>query len=601
VAKRDDAINREIATAATTAFAENRIDGSDLDSYLTASIVSERERGLLKNVALAKQALMRRELTSAEAKACVLAGILPVSDYRAALERERYAPDAADALEMLLRYEQDKRASIATHAAQMAAEKAAAAKAKADAAAAKKAEIDAARAVKKLGSISELEHAVVLGTIPISRLEQVLTADFDTDTVGIYVADVEQKRAAYVAQQQKAADAAKRAAAKGLAIGTLDQAALDHVLTVDQVGAQLTARGMTAADVDVILATLRVRVTDHDAALKKRAEAATKATAKHIDLARFEQLVLRGHRTMPDYKSLLATLGYDDASQAAMAELLQLKVDAAAAAVQTRKTLAASAPAKGRALAAARRAVILGAASLDSFQTFLVTQGYTADVQATLTGELRDDVAAADAARARRAQAAGVSDAHDVPLATVTRAARLGIITPAAYQAQLTERGYTADDNALEMDLLTYELAHTKAVAKLLPTTAAIAPSKGLTLAELSRAVKTGEAAIGEFTNRALALGYSQADAQIMTAVLQDEVDTLAAAKLRHTQVDGELAARTISLSAEEKAVVDGLQTLDQYETWLTANGLGAADAQLLRALLETKLPPTTASTAGGA
>jgi hypothetical protein len=64
-------------------------------------------------------------------------------------------------------------------------------------------------------------------------------------------------------------------------------------------------------------------------------------------------------------------------------------------------------------------------------------------------------------------------------------------------------------------------------------------------------------------------------------------------------QIDGELAARSLSLAEVEKAVTDGMQTLDQYETWLKNNGYGAADAGLLRALLEAKLPPPAPPTSG--
>ncbi|HEV3059058.1 MAG TPA: hypothetical protein VGY48_12480 [Vicinamibacterales bacterium] len=597
--KRIEAFELAMADAAITAYSENRIDGSTLDAYTHGSTMDQQRGAQLRELADAKRALRAKNLTPAEAEACVVAGVLPFSEYRAALDRDGYVPDAGDALELLLRAKIDKKATAEQLKAQQAAERAAAAQAKADAAAAKKAQIDAARAVKQLGSIAELEHAVVRGLIPISRLEEVLTADFDTDTVAIYVADVEQKRAAYVAQQQKAADAAKRAAAKGLSTAALEQAALDHVLTVGQVHDQLLARGIAAADVDILTATLQVKVTDHDAAVKLHADAVAKAAVKHISLGRFEQLVLKGHRTLQDYDQLLASLGYDDASRAAMGELLGLKIAAAGKAAQLRTSLAAANPAKGLTLAQFRRAVIIGDKTIDQFQTFLVNEGYTADAQATLTDELRNDVDAADAARQRRAQAASTTDARALPLADVTRAARLGLLTPAAYSAELTARGYTADDIALELDLLSTEIAQTQAARDAKAAAAAATAPKGLTLAEIAKAVKAGDAPIGEYQARALALGYSAADTAQLVKVLQDEVDTLAIATRRHVQIDGELAARSLSLAEVEKAVTDGMQTLDQYETWLKNNGYGAADAGLLRALLEAKLPPPAPPTSG--
>jgi predicted nucleic acid-binding Zn-ribbon protein len=98
------------------------------------------------------------------------------------------------------------------------------------------------------------------------------------------------------------------------------------VLTLDQVRAQLTALAFDAGDAEILLATMRARKADLDAAKQQRADAAAKAKTKSIDLGRFETLVRRGHRTIGEYASLLTSLGYDAGAVAAMGELLQLQI-----------------------------------------------------------------------------------------------------------------------------------------------------------------------------------------------------------------------------------------------------------------------------------
>jgi tetrahydromethanopterin S-methyltransferase subunit F len=598
-AKRIESHETAMADAAVTAFADGRIDEGTLDPYTHGTTIDSQHGAQLRELAAAKRALRRKGLSPAEAEACFLQGIVPITDYRAALDRAGYTPDGADALELLLRAKQDAKLTADQHKTQMAAEKAAAAKVKADAAAAKQATIDAVRALKRQGSISTLSDAVIRGLIPIARLEQVLNAEFDPDTVAIYVADVEAKRAVFVAQQAKAAAATKTAGAKGLSVGELSTAVLDGVLTLAQFSGQLVQHGMDPADVDVLTATLQARKVAHDAAVQLRQAAQSKAAAKRIDLSRAEALVRAGHWTMAQYDALLVSLGYDDAARAGLAQLLQDKIAADAKASTTRTTLAGANPAKGLTLAQFRRAVILGTRTLDEFQTFLVAEGYTSDAIATLTAELADDVSTADAARARRAATGSVLDTHALPLSDVARAARLGIITPAAYQAELTARGYSADDIALELGLLSTEIAAAATTRTAAPATTTAAAPKGLSLGDLSKLVKGGEALIAEYQSRALALGYSADDAAALTQLLQDELNTLAIASRRHVQIDGELAARSLSGAEVEAAVKAGSQTIDDYTTWLINNGYGATDAALLRALLQAKLDAAAAKAAG--
>lgn len=553
--KRIDTINRELATAAITAYAERRIEDGDLGQVISATIASDRERALLTSVAQGKRALHTKPLTPAEAKQCVEAGVLAVADYRNALDRAGYASEAADALELLLRVQLDAKKSVADHKQQQADAKATATANRTAAAAEAKKRVDAARALKLRGPIGVLENAVIRGLIPISRLGEVLSAEYDGDTVGVIVADVQDKRTAYVATQTKAANAAKKAANVGLSIGELQTALTDGVLTIDQITPQLQAKGLGAADVAVLEQTMQETAAAHQAAAQLRARAAQKSTTKTLTLAQTEALTTAGHWTLAQFNAYLHTLGYVDADVASLDQIVNDKIAKAGAARGIVAATTAANPGKGLSLTQFKNAVVLGAKSIADYGTFLTAQGFSADATTTLIAEAQDALTTAQAAQTRRTAAAGTSDGRALPLADVTRAAQLGLLTSSQYVAELTARGYSSDEAALELDLLTTEIA-----AKKTPT-----PAAG--------------------TAEALVAGGAGTPAQT--------------AGLKHVQVDGELAAKGLSLSSTEKAVKDGLLTLDAYQAWLEANGYGQADAELLRALLATSLPAPTPGATG--
>ena len=588
--EREDALHKELATEAIAAFVDRRIEEADLVGILGTTITAQHERDILLDVARGKQLLNVKFLSSTQAADCVKAEILAYPDYRAALAREGYDSDAIDALELLLRSTVDTKKSTAQHKADVAAAKQTAADQKAAAAAAKKTQIDQARALKAQGSISELEHAVITGLIPIDRLVQVLTPQFDADTVQIYVADVTQKRAAYVAQQQKQAAAAARATNKGLNTSQLEQAVYDNDLTLDAFTAAMTAKGIDPADAALLTKVVAAKKADLDAAAKKHAEAAQRAAQKHISLAKFEQLVELGHRTMADYDALLVTLNYDDASRAALEELLQTKLDARAAAGTLRAGIAAANPTKGISLEQARRAVILGEQTIDWFSNFLLQTGYTADAASVLIAELTDDAAAAAAARTKRTQGDTTGGGTVVALTVVAKAARLGVITTDAYQARLAAAGYSPDDIALEMDLLVAEMS--KAAGTKATTAAAPAPTAppASSLDALAAQVKVGAATLSDYRQAAISSGLSDADVTAAVTQLQDELDVLAAAKTRRDAIAAQLAPTATPLEPLEASVRSGALTVVALEAQLEAIGIAAVDAQFVGALLEAEL-----------
>jgi hypothetical protein len=513
---------------------------------LDATLGSSLEKQALADAAHVRSAMRAIPLSPLEAEQCALAGIVPIDDYRDALARAGRSADAIDALELLLRKKIDDKTALDEHRKAAADAKAAAAKAKADAAAAHAATVKEAAQRKALGSLNTLERAVIHGLIPIDRLEALLALEFPADTVAIYVADVQQRRAAYVAQQQKAQAAAKTAVQRRLPIGSVRAAFLDGILGEGDVRAQLEAFNLGAGDIEVLVATWKQELEAKQAAAKLRADAQARAASKRLSLADAETLAVAGHWSLADFNAYAATLGYDDGEQAHLDLIVNDRIAKMKAAAGVKASATAAGKARGLSLGQYQRAVVLGDKTLGDFGAWLTDNAYTADAITVLVAETQTMIDAANAARARRTSAASDADGRPVSLGEVTRAARLGLLSPAEYQAQLVARGFTPEAIALELQLLSYEIAHTKQPA----------PAAG-----------SATAAIGASGESALAF-----------------------ANKRHVAIDGELEGRGASLAQIEEAVKENQMTLDAFQTWLENNGYGAADAELLRALLATKL-----------
>lgn len=580
------AIQDDSLAAVKAAYVDRRISDGEFETFLSAIYPDDATRAAHEVAARTMRDVNTRRLSSGQVEACVKAGVLAIVDYRVALEREGYPPDDVIALELLLETNLKAGADVEKLRAQKDADAVARQKAKDDADAKKKADAEAAAALKRRGPLAELERAVVRGLIPIARMAEVLTADYDADTVQIYVDDVTGQRADYVANQRKADDAAARAANKGLSLGQLEQAVMDDVLTVQDYRVQLSRFELAPADQQILVATLSARKADNDAAKRKRLDAERRAAAQSINLPTFEQLVRAGVRPLADYDALLSTLGYNDADRAALTALLQQHIDADTVARQLRADTAAANAARGLSLDQFRRAVLLGVKTVDEFGSWLVSQKYTVDAQAVLVAEVRDDVTQADAARAKRDASASSSGAAGVPLATVTRAARLGILSPAQYQAELVNRGYAPDDVALELNLLAAEIANVKTAGALQTSADAGAGGVGLSLVQLAAAVKAGEATLAQYSARATSLGLSDDDVATLTRVLADTLAQTTAAKVRRAQLESTVKPGDVALSVLEQQVRDGALSLDAFAAALVSAGLDTVDVDLLTALL---------------
>jgi hypothetical protein len=585
-----ESFERSMATAAVDAFVDGRIDEGTLGGFVTGTTISPQEKAQYVELAHARRLLAEKPLTPAEVERAVKAKILAYADYRAALRRDGRSEDAIDVLDLLLRDEIDKQKDAEQHRADQAAEKAAAAKVRADAAAAKKAQLDAQRALERRGNRATLERAAIRGLIPLDRVAEIYAATVDADTAGIYMALLEDDRQQYLDQQQARDEAKKRGAVRGVDVGSLDQAVTRGVLTIGEYTGRLRELGFSADDAALLAATLQAKLDDVAAAKQARDEAIAAGKVKHVSVQTIEMLVRRGHRTMADYDRTLQELGFDDGARAAMEDLLQDRIDEDAQARAAREAAAGKKDARGLTLEQLRRAVLLNLKTLDDYQRYLVDQNYTADAQIVLVDELRADVAEAEAARQRRADAESRRGQLEAPIADVARAARLGLIPVQVYADRLAHAGYGADAIDLELDLLVQEMADIAEARRARDEANTATAAAPLPLAQVERAVKAGISTLADYMAAARSAGFSDAAVDVLSRLLQQELEAAAAASARRDAIAAAAAERSLSLAQLEAAVRAGLLTLDDYAARIRGLGYGEEDAALLVTLLGRQL-----------
>ena len=585
-AKRQTTIDDNAIGALTRAYVKRDIDQSAFRTLFPPNVYTPLELDTYETQARLERDLNVRHLSEGDVIRAVRLEVVPMAYYRGWMTREGIPEDEQLIKELLLRAEIEKEFKVEHARASVLAERAAEKAARDQAAKEHQARIEAERALARRGPVSELVRAVVRGLIPAARLQEVLAAQYDPDTVSIFLDDAAEQRAAFVEQEQKAEALKNRALVRHVDVAALEQAVLNDILTLDQFRQALINQSFAPADADLLTATLRVRKADNDAAKQKRADAEARAKRKAIDLTKYEQLVRRGVHTLDEYAALIRSLGFDDAAIADMVELLRLQMADDEKARQARAAAAAVKDSKGLTLADARRAVVLEVQTIDWFQGWLVANKFTTDAQAILTDELRVEVDQARAARERRHAADLVAGASRIPLTTVARAARLGLITPALYQQQLRLAGYSDDDIAIELALLTQEITDIQAArAKQAAAVKPAAPGV-LTLTQMAAAVRAGVRPLSAYEALAVADGLDEDSVATLVRVLGDEIAGTTAARLRRAQLGSQLQAKDINLSLLEAQVRAGGATLSDYHDTLVQAGLDPVDVALLTSLL---------------
>lgn len=108
------------------------------------------------------------------------------------------------------------------------------------------------------------------------------------------------------------------------------------------------------------------------------------------------------------------------------------------------------------------------------------------------------------------------------------------------------------------------------------------AADKGITLQEAEALVRAGNWTFARFEGFLHSKGYGADAIAGIEALLHEKIDAAAAAKAKASGVRTAATHKGLNLAQVEKAVVDGILSIDDLTRWLTSQGFDAADSAVI-------------------
>lgn len=186
----------------------------------------------------------------------------------------------------------------------------------------------AAALIGKSGlSLADIERAVKLGVVAITVYSDALTK------AGVSAADAKVLTLSLAAQTKSTKQAlatfaavAKQLKLIGRDLSQLVQQVLDATLTIDQLQAILAGAGIADADVQTVIALVKDELANAQHVDQLTGSVAATAASKGLSLAQETDAVKAGVKTLDDYRSFVAALGYSPADVATLAGTLATKL-----------------------------------------------------------------------------------------------------------------------------------------------------------------------------------------------------------------------------------------------------------------------------------
>jgi hypothetical protein len=359
-----------------------------------------------------------------------------------------------------------------------------------------------------------------------------------------------------------------------------------------------TADQAAAAKIQKQKDAIAAAIAKQQAAEQKAAAAAAKAAVAGVSLANFQQLVKTDLRTFDDYRAFLSALGLKAPAIQDLLDLLHQQITAQQTLDQKHSDLQAAAAVKHLPLSQTEAAVVAGVLTIGELQTFMTSNGYApADVN-IVTAYVQAKIDAAKSSADARQKAAAALAARGLSLADVERAVKLGVLSMDEYQATLTAAGFTPDAIAILAASLAAELAAVQKTTAAAGAVSAALAAKGISLAQEQLLVKNGLATLDQYQAFLTGQGYAADDAAALRSLLDLQLQQLKAAAAAHQLATEKAAQKNISLADEEKAVVAGIRTMDNYTALLVQLGFNELDQATLIALLQSRVAAAAAKAA---
>lgn len=596
--KRLDDLDAKHLELYLAAYERGEIDEGAMQSAVQSSSLPDAEKAILAPLAIARRQLNVKHLTLGQVETMIKAHIMNLDDLRMWMTRENYPEDEQTLLEIYLLGE-------ITNADQAHAAKAAKAKAAADAAAAKAAKAQAAAdaAAAKLAtkgvSTATFEALVENGQRTFDEFTAFLQAQ---GLPPASITDLEDLLHQKIAAKQAAAEAHQALLAgagdKHLPLSQVESAVIAGILPMSDLQTFMTQQKFAADDIATAVKYVQSKLDAANAKTQSAAASAAAASAKGVSLPNLERAARLGLTTPADYAAALTAAGFDAHAVDLMTGILKAQIAADQETLAQRTAAAAKAATRAISLPELERAVIAGVQPMSAYQAQLVSLGYQAADVATLVALLQLQLDHAQDVAAKRAAAAAKLAAKHLSLSEIERAVKLHVMTLDQYRAQLADLGFTVEDIGVLAASLLADIAATAAAAAKQSSVDSTLAGRGVSLAQEQALVKDGLSSLESYNAFLRNQGYSADVAAQLTQLLSDQLDQAATAAAQHEIAAARAAQRSISLADEEKAVINGIRSLDDYQALLVDLGFSAFDQDTLIALLELRLQPAAAPAA---
>lgn len=433
-----------------------------------------------------------------------------------------------------------------------------------------------------------LRDAQVLELLLLTEIRTEAEASEARKQLAKIQAEARRQREAELARRRE--EAARLAEFRGLSLSNIEKLVRAGIRTLEDYRAFLAALDFAPAVIEDLTELLAGELERAEEERALREELRLQAEARQVGLAAIERGVLTGVLTIDDYQQALIDRGVTQENRELLVRLLQADIVRAEEEAARRGQVEADLRLRGISLADMERAVRAGIRTLDSYKAFLGSQGFDADAQDILARLLEREIAADEAARKAREEAARRLVVRGISLDDLERAVRAGIRTIADYRAELTRQGFTLEAQDTLTRLLELQIAQDQAILKAREDARRRLAERDLSLDDLERAVKLGIVSIDIYRAALAREGFDAEESGVLVALLLAGVAEIAAARKRREEAEAALKARRVSLADMESAVRAGVRSIAEYGALLQVEGFTPEAQQTLIALLQVTL-----------
>jgi len=382
-----------------------------------------------------------------------------------------------------------------------------------------------AAAAEKEVPLAQIEAGVKSGVVSMDEFRAFLTAQkYGQDDIDTFVSLLQSQIDAAKLKAKAVADAKVKAAQKHINLPSLERAVRLGLVPIESYRAALQAAGEDPTSADLLVGILRDQIAADTATQKKRADASLRAGAQGLSLAQTEQAVINHVLPMSAYTLLLGKLNFDQADTAALAELLQLRVDHQQTANEKQALADQKADATGLSLAAIQRATKLGVLSLDQYTALLARIGLSQDDVAILRTSMLVELQKMAGANKVRTAAASKLAKQGLSLAQEESAVIAGVESVDLFKSNLLAQGVTDANVTTIVDLVMLKKDQAEAAAAKRAIAEARAADKDPGLAKEEALVSAGIISMDDYGAYLRELKMDDLDIAQLEALLADKI-----------------------------------------------------------------------------